>query len=99
MTLLYEEFRPHAEHFADVLGEGTEIVSSYSELITRMTADPREVLVVFGPGTALSEACAFATDVRLARPHVGVLLLRPHLDVAVMGEALRSGVREVLDAG
>jgi pilus assembly protein CpaE len=98
MTLLYEEFRPHAEHFAEVLGGDVRIVGSLSELSEKLAGDQDELLVVFGPGTALAEATSFASDVRLARPHIGVVLLRPHVDISVMTEALRAGVREVVDA-
>ncbi len=98
MTLLYEEFRPHAEHFAEVLGGDVRIVGSLGELSEKLAADQDELLVVFGPGTALAEATSFANDVRLARPHIGVVLLRPHVDISVMTEALRAGVREVVDA-
>jgi pilus assembly protein CpaE len=98
MTVIYEEFRPHAEHFAQVLGGDARIVSTFRELTEHLSNDRDEILVVFGPGTALSEAVVFATESRIARPHVGVVLLRPHVDIAVMTEALRAGVREVVDA-
>jgi pilus assembly protein CpaE len=98
MTILYEEFRPHAQHFSTMLGPNVTIAASYDELLAKLDENPDELLVVFGPGTPLSEAVAFASEQRLDQPHLGVLLLRPHLDVGVMSEALRSGVREVLDA-
>jgi pilus assembly protein CpaE len=98
MTVLFEEFRPHAAHFAAMLGPHTSTVGTYAELLAHVDTVQDELLVVFGPGTPLSDAVAFATECRLVRPYLGVLLLRPHLDVNVMGEALRAGVREVLDA-
>ena len=98
MTILYEEFRPHAEYFAKILGSDIDVVSNYIELTHKLRERPDEVLVVFGPGTPLSEAVTFASDSRMSQPHLGVLLLRPRLDVGVMTEALRAGVREVLDA-
>ncbi len=98
MTLLYEEFRPHAEHFAEALGGDTRIVATYQELSDQFANDRDELLVVFGPGTPLNEVVGFATETRISRPHVGVILLRPRVDIAVMTEALRAGVREVVDA-
>jgi len=53
--------------------------------------------VIFGPGVPLSEAVSFASAQRITRPALGVVLLRPHLDLGVLSEALRSGVREVAD--
>jgi pilus assembly protein CpaE len=61
--------------------------------------DPTETLVVIGPETETSEALAFAAHLRLARPAVGVVLAREHIDVALLSRALQSGVREVVFAG
>ena len=98
MTVLYEEFRPHAEHFVQVLGGDARIVANYVGLVEALGQDEDELLVVFGPGTPLSDAVAFANESRISRPYLGVVLIRPHVDIAVMTEALRAGVREVVDA-
>ncbi|HZN71869.1 MAG TPA: AAA family ATPase [Micromonosporaceae bacterium] len=97
MAILYELWDQHAEHFAVLLGGATKVMSM-EELVERLAAEPDETLVVFGPGAPLAEAVAFAGEYRLIRPALGVLLLRQHLDVRVLGEALRAGVREVVDA-
>src|SRR5713226_420769 len=61
--------------------------------------DPAETLVVIGPDAATSEALAFAARLRLSRPAVGVVLARDSVDVTLLSQALRSGVREVVPAG
>src|SRR5262252_9797736 len=58
--------------------------------------DPEETLVVIGPETPADEALSFASGLRLSRPHVGVVLVREQVDVALLTRALQSGVREVV---
>ncbi len=43
-------------------------------------------------------ALRLAEDLRLTRPTLGVVLVRRRIDTCVLGEALRAGVREVVDA-
>jgi pilus assembly protein CpaE len=61
--------------------------------------DPAENLVVIGPEVAIRDALGFASDMRMMRPAVGVILIRERVDVAMLIEALRAGVREVVPAG
>ncbi len=61
--------------------------------------DPGETLLVIGPDTPVGEALTFASTLRLIRPAVGVILAREYVDVNLLTQALRSGVREVVQAG
>jgi pilus assembly protein CpaE len=61
--------------------------------------DPRETLVVIGPRAPVSEALAFAAQLRISRPAVGVILTRHEADVALLTHALQAGIREVVRAG
>jgi pilus assembly protein CpaE len=99
MTILYEQWHQHAQHLAPLLGADTRVVDSAHFLSEVINADPDEVLVVFGPSTALAEAVAFAEQCRARRPGLGVILLRQHLDPKVVAEAERAGVREVVAVG
>src|ERR1019366_6641517 len=74
-------------------------VDSLAMAAGMLDTDPTETLVVIGPETETNEALAFAAHLRLARPAVGVVLARDHVDVALLSCALRSGVREVVIAG
>src|ERR1019366_8046881 len=74
-------------------------VDSLAMAAGMLDTDPTETLVVIGPETETNEALAFAAHLRLARPAVGVVLARDHVDVALLCCALRSGVREVVIAG
>jgi pilus assembly protein CpaE len=61
--------------------------------------DPAEDLVVVGPDVETGEAFRFTAHLRLERPTAGVILVRRQVDVALLTEALRAGVREVVTAG
>ncbi|RZU54128.1 pilus assembly protein CpaE [Krasilnikovia cinnamomea] len=60
---------------------------------------PDAQLVVIGAGVPLDEAVGFAARQRVERPALGVVLLREHVEVDVLAEAMRAGVREVVAAG
>ncbi len=60
--------------------------------------DPSEFLVVIGPEAPLGDALTFASTLRLIRPAVGVVLARQVVDVNLLTQALRAGVREVVPA-
>ncbi|MGO9079965.1 MAG: CpaE family protein [Streptosporangiaceae bacterium] len=74
-------------------------VDSLAMAARMLDSDPAETLVVIGPETGISEALAFAAHLRLARPAVGVILAREHVDMALLSFALQSGIREVVAAG
>ncbi len=99
MTILYEQWQQQADQLVALLGEGTHVVGTADELVERVNNDRDDYLVVLGPSTPLAEAVGFAQQCRLRRPALGVVLLRQFLDVNVMSEALRAGVREVVDSG
>jgi MinD-like ATPase involved in chromosome partitioning or flagellar assembly len=64
-----------------------------------LSADPSELLVVIGPNVPVDEALRFAEALRPVRSAAGVILVRAQVDVSVLTEALRAGVREVVQAG
>jgi pilus assembly protein CpaE len=64
-----------------------------------LSNDPLQDLVVVGPEADTDEALRFTAHLRLERPAAGVILVREQVDVALLTEALRAGVREVVTAG
>ncbi|MDP9221441.1 MAG: AAA family ATPase [Actinomycetota bacterium] len=97
MTLLVEQEPDLAETLAFAVGGQVTVVDAVHEVARRLEQDPAELLVVLGPHVEQTLAFGLAEDLRLNRPHVGVVLLRRRVDVVVMGHALRAGVREVVD--
>lgn len=64
-----------------------------------LSGDPSEHLVIIGPSVPIDEALRFAEALRPVRPAAGVVLARARVDVGLLTEALRAGVREVVQAG
>jgi Flp pilus assembly CpaE family ATPase len=92
---------PEAES-ADLLADlGSEVrtADDLSAAARLLDSDPAETLVVIGPQAGTDEALGFASALRLVRPAVGVILVRERTDVAMLSQALQSGVREVVEAG
>lgn len=82
-----------------VLGGDGRIVIDLRDLRDHLTRveDQDEDTVVLGPGVGEGEAFAIAGDLRLRRPSLGVVLVRSAVTTPLLQEALRSGVREVVD--
>lgn len=99
MTLYYEPDPQRAAELGELLGEEFRGCSGLAELTQYVVIDRMVQLVVLGPGVTLQEAFAFTKQQRLIKPTLGVVLLRDGLDVAALSEAIRVGVREVVDAG
>ncbi|MFL6099591.1 MAG: CpaE family protein [Actinomycetales bacterium] len=96
MTVLLEADPATAETLAFGIGGQVTTVEAAHEVPRRLEQDSGELLVVIGPGVEQGLALGLAEDLRLNRPHVGVILLRHRVDVVIMGHALRAGVREVV---
>ena len=98
MTILWD-IDPHAhESYRFALGDAVEVISHGPRIIRAVEENPAHHLVVIGPDTGVDAACELAEHLRVAHPRIGVLLLRHRLDVNVMALALRSGIREVVQA-
>jgi pilus assembly protein CpaE len=98
MTILFEPHRRDSQQFAVLLGSDVHTASTAADLASMLRQNPNEMLAVLGPGVALEDALAIAAEYRVSRPATGVILLRDRLDVSLLGEAIRSGVREVVAA-
>lgn len=97
MTLLLEPDSQLASTLLPVIGGEVVVVDSLADLHRRLEDSGGVDLVVVGPDVALQVALEFAAAQRIARPGLGVVLLRRRLDTAILTQALRSGVREVVN--
>lgn len=77
---------------------GSTPFATLPEVDAHVRGNAREFAVVIGPSVTTDEATMFAQWARIHRPALGVILLRHRVDSAILGEALRSGMREVVDA-
>ena len=98
MTLLWDNDLSAADRYNYAVGGDINRLDSSVALIRTLEDSPRENLVIIGPDVDMESACDLSESVRVHRADVGVILLRRRLDVSVLGQALRAGVREVITA-
>jgi pilus assembly protein CpaE len=87
----------NAEIFASAVGARSKLVSSLEELKRSLSEDTNEYAVILGPTVDLDAAAALADTLRVTRPATSVILVRRRVDTSVLAEALRSGMREVVE--
>ena len=97
MPIIVENNSSNGELFLSVSGAGASLVPTLEELRRALAESPDEHAVVLGPGIELDAAAALADNLRVTRPAVSVILVRRRVDTSVLAEALRSGMREVVE--
>jgi pilus assembly protein CpaE len=97
MPIIVESSRTNSDLFTSVTGANSHVVSSLEELKRLLIDSPDEHAIVLGPAVDLEAAAALADTLRVTRPSVSVILIRRRVDTSVLAEALRSGMREVVD--
>jgi pilus assembly protein CpaE len=97
MPIIVESNTANAELFLSVSGAGTTVVPNLDDLRRALAEIPDEYAIVLGPGVDLEAASALADNLRVTRPAVSVILMRRRVDTSVLAEALRSGMREVVE--
>lgn len=97
MPIIVESNSSSADLFLSVTGPGSRVVPNLEELKRTLSESPDEFAIVIGPAVDLEAAAALADTLRITRPSVSVMLIRRRVDTSVLAEALRSGMREVVD--
>src|SRR4051794_15179696 len=97
MPIIVESNANSADLFLSVTGAGSRVVANLEELKRTLSDSPEEFAIVIGPTVDLEAAAALADTLRVTRPSVSVILIRRRVDTSVLAEALRSGMREVVD--
>src|SRR4051794_38624904 len=97
MPIIVESNANNADLFLSVTGAGSRVVASLEELKRVLADSPNEYAIVIGPAVDLEAAAALADTLRVTRPSISVILIRRRVDTSVLAEALRSGMREVVD--
>ncbi|WP_328529328.1 AAA family ATPase [Nocardioides sp. NBC_00368] len=95
MTILCTPSQPSDELLAAV-GTGVLTAPTLSRAQELVEQLPGEPLVVIGPEVGFADAAGFATTLRLTRPLVGVVVIRPELDVETYAHAMQAGIRELV---
>lgn len=97
MTILWDSDATAAERYDFAVGQNIRL-ETQAAMVRALEENPHEELVIIGPDVDMDAACQFSELCRVERPQLGVLLLRRRLDVVVLAQALRSGIREVVTA-
>lgn len=75
-----------------------DVVHTVEDLRQHLEGTPGVTTVVLGPSVDQGAAYRLAEAMRVDRPSLGIILVRQRIDTTVLAEALRSGIREVVDA-
>jgi pilus assembly protein CpaE len=97
MPIIVESSQTNADVFLSATGAGSRVVANLDELKRSLADFPDEYAIVIGPSVDLEAAASLADTLRVTRPTVSVILIRRRVDTSVLSEALRSGMREVVD--
>jgi pilus assembly protein CpaE len=97
MPILVESSRSNADVLMSVTGSNSHVVSSLEELKNVLSESPDEYAIVLGASVDLEAAASLADTLRVTRPTISVILIRRRVDTRVLAEALRSGMREVVE--
>ncbi|GAA2150400.1 hypothetical protein GCM10009844_31290 [Nocardioides koreensis] len=97
MTTVVEQDPVLAEFLRTTVGSAATVLPSLDSIEDHLRSHQTELVVVLGPSVGNQAAAAFAGRNRIARPALGVILVRATLDQAVLADALRSGMSEVVE--
>ena len=98
MTIILTDSGDETQRYEFTLGEDVKVTTSTYELYDLVLESVNEQLIIIGPNVKIETAKSVAEHFRVARPAVGVILIRSRLDVTTLSEALKSGIREVVSA-
>lgn len=98
MTVVFAPTIRDAERFRFTLATDITPVASVTELEDALVAHPEEDLVVVSSDVDWRVLLDTVERYRVSRPDVGFVVLRRRMDVASLTQAIRAGVREVVDA-
>ena len=96
MTTICDLDATIANALGSAVGEAT-VVTSTDAVRLHLDSDPFEDTVVLGPTVDPAAAFRLAYDMRTERRALGVILVRQRVDSGLLGEAMRNGVRDVVD--
>lgn len=97
MTAIVETDRSRLSVLQAML-HGSVPLESMAALSEHVATTPQEFAVVIGPSVPVDDAAVFAQWARVHKPDLGVILLRETVDAHALSTALRSGMREVVEA-
>ena len=86
-----------AESLRQTLSGVARVFVGLERLQAHLSTPFDEDTIVVGPGVGEAEAFALADYMRVHRPSLGVVLVRSEVTTPLLQDALRAGIREVVD--
>ena len=97
MTAIVEFDPLGAEAIKGALGPDASVLPSLDALKPHLELNPFEDCIVLGPSVDQQSTCSPSPrSCASPRPSLGVVMVRRRIDTAVLSDALRAGVREVV---
>jgi len=97
MTVIVELDSGTAEALTAAVGGNTTVVAGLEQVRRHLDTHPGEYAVILGSSVDLAAGVALADTLRVTKPALGVILVRRRVDTTVLAEALRAGMREVVE--
>jgi pilus assembly protein CpaE len=97
MTVIVDRDNEVREALLQALGSETPALTKMDDLKGHLQEHPNEDVIVLGPSVDVRSALETAERLRLSHPSMGVVLVRRRVDSALLTDALRAGVREVVE--
>ncbi len=96
MTAIVEFDPVGVESINGALGQDARLLPGVDALKAHLDSNPFEDSIVLGPSVDQQEVFELAEQLRVTRPSLGVVMVRRRIDTTVLADALRAGVREVI---
>lgn len=96
MTAIVEFDPLGAEAIKGALGPEASVLPSLDALKAHLDVNMFEDCIVLGPSIDQVDVFSLSEELRVTRPSLGVVMVRRRIDTAVLSDAIRSGVREVV---
>jgi pilus assembly protein CpaE len=86
-----------AEALRAQIGGSSPVFTTLDQLNHHLQVSIDSDTIVLGTNVAEADAFAISDYLRVERPHLGVILVRAQITIPLIQEALRAGIREVVD--
>jgi len=96
MTAIVEFDPLGADAIKGALGPEASVLPSLDALKSHLELNLFEDCIVLGPSVDQVDVFSLSEELRVSRPSLGVVMLRRRIDTAVLSDAIRAGVREVV---
>lgn len=98
MAVIYEPNELYVDEIRVGIRRDTTVVSNDVEIHEAIEKD-RDSLAIIGPSVSMKQAAELASYFRVARPALGIIVIREFLDSDDLKIAIESGVRDVVPLG